>query len=107
MDDSSFENLADRTLQRLETRLADQLEDADVELRGGILTIELADGRQYVINKHVPNRQIWLSSPVSGAAHFAHDAATGAWRSTRDTSLLHERLATELSAVTGSAVTLD
>jgi len=107
MDDSSFETLADRTLQHLETRLADQLDDADVELRGGILTIELDDGRQYVVNKHVPNRQIWLSSPVSGAAHFVHDPATGAWRSTRDTAVLYERLAAELSAATGTTVTLD
>ncbi len=107
MDESSFENLADQTLGRLETQLADQLADADVELRGGILTIELEDGRQYVVNKHAPNRQIWLSSPVSGAAHFAHDPATGAWRSTRDSSLLHERLAAELSAVSGTTIKLD
>ena len=107
MGDSDFENLADQILARLELQLADQLEDADVELRGGILTIELADGRQYVINKHAPNRQIWLSSPVSGATHFAHDAGSGAWRSTRGDAILHDLLAAELSAATGKPVTLD
>ncbi|MBV8535593.1 MAG: iron donor protein CyaY, partial [Alphaproteobacteria bacterium] len=78
----------------------------DVELRGGILTLELEDGRQYVINKHTPNRQIWLSSPVSGAAHFVHDPQGGVWRSTRGDAQLHSLLAAELSALSGQAVEL-
>ena len=80
MDDSTFESLADRTLARLQTQIEDALDNVDVDLRGGILTLELEDGRQYVINKHMPNHQIWLSSPISGAAHFDHDPATGGWQ---------------------------
>lgn len=106
MDDSAFETQAEQILARLQTQIEDALDDVDVELRGGILTLELADGRQYVINKHSPNRQIWLSSPISGAAHFVHDAATGAWRSTRSDAELHRLLADELAAVTGQEVEL-
>jgi frataxin len=107
MDESAFETLADRTLADLQTRIEDAAEDADVDLRSGILTVEFDDGRQYVINKHMPNRQIWLSSPISGAMHFNHDPATGKWRSTRGSEVLHEVLAAELGTITGHTVTFD
>jgi frataxin len=94
MDDREFEILASSTLARLAERLEDALDDADVEFREGILTVELADGRQYVLNKHAPSRELWLSSPASGAHHFA--AAGGAWRSTRGAETLAGLLATEL-----------
>lgn len=107
MDDSQFETAAEQALARLQAQIEDALDDVDVELRGGILTLELADGRQYVINKHSPNRQIWLSSPISGAAHFVRDPAAGVWRSTRSDAQLHLLLADELAAVTGRKIALD
>ena len=88
--------------RRIEDSLGDEL---DVDLQGGILTIELATGGQYVINKHAPNRQIWLSSPVSGASHFGHEPGRG-WISTRGGAVLHELLAQELSAATGTRISL-
>jgi len=94
MDDREFETLASATLTRLAERLEAALDDADVEFREGILTVELADGRQYVLNKHAPNRELWLSSPVSGAHHFAPSG--GAWRSTRGPETLTGLLADEL-----------
>lgn len=106
MDERAFDTLADRTLQHLFAQIDAELEDADVDLRGGILTIALEDGRQYVINKHAPNRQIWMSSPVSGASHYEHDAATGEWRSTRGGDPLMPRLARELAELTGTAIAL-
>ncbi len=107
MDDSTFETLADQTLSGLQGRIEAELDDIDVELRGGILTLELEDGRQYVVNKHMPNRQIWVSSPVSGASHFAYDEATKRWRSTRSEALLHDLLAAELAALTGRDFSFD
>jgi frataxin len=107
MDERAFDTLADRTLQHLFAQIDAELADAaDVDLRGGILTIALEDGRQYVINKHAPNRQIWMSSPVSGASHYEHDAASGAWRSTRGGDPLMPRLARELAELTGTAIAL-
>jgi frataxin len=106
MDDSAFETLAAATLERLAEQIEEALGEVDVELRGGILTLELEDGREYVINKHTPNRQIWLSSPVSGAAHFVHDPQAGVWRSTRGEAQLHGLLASELSQLTGQPVEL-
>ena len=103
-DESAFHAAADRTLAALLERIEDALGDElDVDLQGGILTIELASGAQYVINKHAPNRQIWLSSPVSGASHFAHEPG-GGWVSTRGEARLHELLAQELGEATGEAI---
>jgi frataxin len=107
MDERAFETLADRTLQHLFAQIDAELADvADVDLRGGILTVALDDGRQYVINKHAPNRQIWMSSPVSGASHYEHDAASGEWRSTRGGAPLIPRLSAELAELTGTTVAL-
>ena len=64
-------------------------------MQGGILTLALEQGGQYVINKHGPNKEIWVSSPVSGAAHFKH--ADGRWTSTRNPDTdLHRLLEGEL-----------
>lgn len=77
-----FERQASQVLDGLFEQIEAQLGDwLEVDLESGILTLELPDGGNYVINKHAPNREIWLSSPKSGAWHFA--AADGRWRSTR------------------------
>ena len=36
----------------------------------GVLTMVLDGGNTYVLNKQRPNRQVWLSSPVSGPRRF-------------------------------------
>ncbi len=95
MDESSFERLAGRTLDALFDALDAGLDDADVEFEGGILTVELADGGKYVINRHAPNRQIWVSSPKSGAWHFERRGE--AWVSTRGSERLDTLLGGELS----------
>lgn len=96
LDESRFSALADDILNRIADAVDDALGDEiEVEIQGGILTLSLPGGGQYVINKHAPNRQIWLSSPSSGATHFDH--ADGAWVSTRDAAVrLDEVLAGEL-----------
>ncbi len=95
MSDSSFESLADSLLEALEEGLGNV---ADAELQGGVLTVE-GDGGTWVINKHAPTRQIWLSSPKSGARHYAFDQAAGLWRDTRGPGDLMTTLAGELGAV--------
>ena len=92
MSDSAFETLADSLLATLEEALGDHV---DAELQGGILTVE-GDAGTWIVNKHAPTRQIWLSSPVSGARHYAFDAATGRWQDTRGGSDLLETLRSEL-----------
>jgi len=107
MDVSQFESLADATLARLQLALEDAAGDwLAVDLAGGILTIELDSGDEYVVNKHGASRQIWLASPVSGAWHFAWSQAAQGWLATRGGEPLERLLASELSAAGGKAIDL-
>ena len=46
-----------------------------MEVASGVLTVRLGGGRgTYVLNRQTPNRQLWVSSPVSGPLRFALDA---------------------------------
>ncbi len=106
LDDAAFDTLADRALANLMGRIDAAMGDVlDVDMDGAVLTIELDSGAQYVINKHAPSRQIWLSSPVSGARHFDY-TDDGEWRDARGESGLHALLAEELRAATGRTVEL-
>ncbi len=95
MSDSAFDRLADSLLATLEEAAGDH----DAELQGSVLTIE-ADGGTWIVNKHAPTRQIWLSSPVSGARHYAFDAGSGRWQDTRGGDDLLSVLAAELGLST-------
>lgn len=108
MDASAFEKLANATLKDLLAAIEEAMPDAleDIDLQGSVLTVELNDGGTYVINKHAANQEIWLSSPKSGAAHYAYDDARGNWQPTRGGQDLHTTLSAELSAIAGEAVEL-
>ena len=107
MDDSQFEARADAALARLQEAIEAVVDDAvDAEFVGGILTVELEKGGVYLINKHLPNRQIWLSSPVSGAWHFAWDETGRAWLATKGGERLEDLLGRELTESLGEAVAL-
>ncbi len=93
MSDSAFESLADSLLVALEEGLGAH---ADAELQGGVLTVD-GEGGTWVVNKHAPTRQVWLSSPKSGARHYAFDAGPpGRWADTRGGPDLLSHLSSEL-----------
>jgi len=92
MSDSAFESLADSLLAALEEGIGSH---ADAELQGGVLTVEGNDGT-WLVNKHAPTRQIWLSSPQSGARHYAFDDGSGQWKDTRGGPELLALLSAEL-----------
>jgi len=89
MTAQAFETMADNLLESLE----EEIDDA--ELQGGVLTVEGEEGT-WVVNKHAPTRQIWLSSPKSGARHYAFDEGSGLWRDTRGNGDLLSTLSGEL-----------
>src|SRR5215471_13846430 len=92
MSEFAFETLADSLLATLEEALGDH---ADAELQGAVLNVEGDDGT-WVVNKHAPTQQIWLSSPRSGARHYAFDNASGQWKDTRGGPDLLALLSAEL-----------
>lgn len=77
MDETEFHARAESSLEALESAL--EAADIDAELQGGILTITVGGG-QFVLNRHAPTRQLWFSSPVSGAARFGYDPALDDWK---------------------------
>ncbi len=90
MSDSAFETLANSLLEALEEGVGD-----DAELQGGILTVE-GEAGTWIVNKHAPTRQVWLSSPKSGAKHYAFEAGAGLWQDTRGGADLLTTLSSEL-----------
>ena len=77
--------------------LSDERDDVEAELSSGVLTLKIAGAGTWVINKQVPNRQLWLSSPVSGPCRYEH--VDGTWTHTRDGSSLSELLERELGLI--------
>ncbi|HYM31738.1 MAG TPA: iron donor protein CyaY [Candidatus Cybelea sp.] len=107
LDERAFETLTETLLRRWAAAIEDSgADDLDVELQGGILTLEGKAGT-FVLSRHNPLRQLWLSSPLSGASHYARDDATGAWRSTRGGADLAATLGGELKRAAGADVVLD
>ena len=84
ISDSDFLTAADATLDAIGRALDDALaqSDADVDwtLNDGILTIEPEGGGRIIVNRHVPNREIWVAAK-SGGLHFRPD--DGKWRDAR------------------------
>ncbi|MFO1155686.1 MAG: iron donor protein CyaY [Rhodospirillales bacterium] len=107
LDDAAFVRLADETITRLFEQLEDAVGDvADVDLQEGILTIDFEDQGRLGLNKHQPNRQIWLASPASGAAHFAWNGSR--WVSTRGGGeALLDVLRADLAKLSGEQIALD
>lgn len=100
---SDFEKAINHTLESLagqfEERFADE---AEIDLEDGVLRAEFNDRGTYLLNRHRPLSQLWLSSPHSGAWHFTQrqfaDRAQIDWVATRgDKISLFDLLNKELS----------
>lgn len=108
ISDNEYLKLANTYLESLSDELEILAEDypqIDVELSHGVMTLTVAPGKTYVINKQPPNKQIWLSSPVSGPKRY--DLIGGKWTTLRDGSQLTPLLDKELSDELGTEVSLD
>jgi len=97
IDEQTFGRVADETLRRTAAALEDADDNLEVDLEDGVLSIETPDGATFLLNKHAPMRQLWLSSPISGATHYEYDAAGGHWVSTRRGDALHVVLSRDLA----------
>jgi len=111
--DVAFHRAADELLGNLQDHVeawgedASDLTDFDFSHESGVVTISLGDKGTYVINKQGPNRQIWMSSPVSGPLRYDYDGARKVWIYRRDGHALHERLRDELVSLGGGELNLE
>jgi len=110
MDDHTYLYLASETLESLNDRFSEIIEDheklsgADTTLSDGVLTVKLVEFGIYVVNKQTPNKQIWLSSPVSGPARFdlvGSGEDLGCWVYKHTGETLHSLLDKEISEIVG------
>ncbi|KAL2913848.1 Mitochondrial matrix iron chaperone [Polyrhizophydium stewartii] len=76
----------------------------DVVYSSGVLTLKLGEHGTYVVNKQPPNKQLWLSSPVSGPKRYDVRLSDCRWIYSRDGHSLDELLNTELSQMLGDKI---
>lgn len=74
----------------LDAALARSDADADWSLNDGILEIDCDARGKLIVNRHVPNREIWVAARAGG---FHFRALDGAWRDTRSGEALDATLA--------------
>lgn len=88
------------TLVSILEQLQEDRADVDCEYSAGVLTLYFPPHGTYVLNKQPPNKQIWLSSPVSGPKRYDYvkikGSREGDWVYGRDGSRLSELLEREL-----------
>ncbi|XVF01864.1 hypothetical protein REPUB_Repub04eG0126000 [Reevesia pubescens] len=95
LQEDEFHRLANFTIHDLQEKLENE-----------VLTLKLGALGTYVLNKQTPNRQIWLSSPVSGPSRFDWDHNAQAWVYRRTKANLLKLLESELEQLCGEPVNL-
>ncbi|KAK6360142.1 Mitochondrial chaperone Frataxin [Orbilia blumenaviensis] len=93
-----YHEIADETMDDIFTKLEERAEvekELDVEFSAGVLTLDTPNGT-YVINKQPPNKQIWLSSPISGPKRYDWIEESRQWVYSRDQSTLSGLLTEEV-----------
>tara|TARA_R110002050_G_scaffold145984_1_gene271442 strand:+ start:1363 stop:1743 length:381 start_codon:yes stop_codon:yes gene_type:complete len=90
----------------LETEFISYEQDFDVVLAEGVVTLVLGKKGTYVLNKQTPNKQIWLSSPISGPKRYNFDVNDSKWKYSRDNHSLVDLLEKEVGELTGVSLHL-
>ncbi len=108
MTESEFLDLADATLNAIETALEEACDASDLDVEcsrsGNVLEIECVDnGSKIIINSQAPMQEMWLAAR-SGGFHYKFDGSQ--WLNTRDGSELYATLSEVVSSQAGVPVTI-
>ncbi|XP_078482079.1 zinc finger protein ZF(C2H2)-124 [Ciona intestinalis] len=106
-----YEKYSDATLESL-SDFFDEISDSDFVsnefdafLESGVLTVRVSKAvGTYVINKQTPNKQIWLSSPISGPKRY--DFEDNSWKYLHNGGYLHHLIEDELKEIVSESVDL-
>lgn len=103
LPESEFERCASQYLERLFEALEEQDEAGmlEIDFEAGSLTIKLGNGKTFLVSKHGPSQQMWLSSPISGGLHFISADGGKDWK-LKDGRRLSIVLCEELRHLTGA-----
>ncbi|MDH5784060.1 MAG: iron donor protein CyaY [Chromatiales bacterium] len=78
MTESEFHQRVDAMLLAIEEAIDESGADIDYENGAGILTLELENGSQIIINRQTPVKQLWLAVR-SGGYHFDWSDDADGW----------------------------
>nr|CAX75235.1 Frataxin homolog, mitochondrial precursor [Schistosoma japonicum] len=108
---AEYERVSTRTLESLaETfeQLPEQFpltKEYDVEHAYGVLKVIFGPSiGTYIINRQAPNKQLWLSSPISGPKRYDYVPSVCLWIYKHDGKSLHSLLSEEISTIVGGRV---
>uniref|UniRef100_A0A183ANR8 ferroxidase n=1 Tax=Echinostoma caproni TaxID=27848 RepID=A0A183ANR8_9TREM len=77
----------------------------DVHHDYGVLKVEFGPAvGTYILNRQAPNKQLWLSSPLSGPKRYDFLASKGEWIYKHDGTALHNLLHQEISNIVGHPI---
>lgn len=98
VQDNQFTQIASAFLANLQQQLEESESPMfeDTAYSDGVVNIEMRGKKYYVLNKQTPNRQIWLSSPISGPSRFER-SEEGEWKQNRTNADLLELLESEFN----------
>ena len=107
MNTASFSVIAEQVLEDIAERLeeVEALEDADIDMIDGVLTVEFEDRTQMILNRQEPTKQIWLASP-EGPAHFGQSGSGDEWLNDKNGEELFLVLSRVISNKTGQTISL-
>jgi CyaY protein len=89
MTESEFIRLADEVFTRIENTLDAGEDDVEYSFNGSVLEIEFDDDSKIIVNRHTPNREIWIAARSGG---FHYGFKDGQWLSQRDGGELFGKL---------------
>jgi CyaY protein len=96
--------LLETLLERMES--VEALDDLDMDLIDGVLTVEFEDGSQIIVNRQSSAGQIWVASPL-GPAHFSFDEARNVWLDDKTAVSLIDTLEQAFASKLGQTVQLE
>ncbi len=98
---TEFNDRVDLMFDRITDTLDAADADIDIELNQGVLEVTCANDTKIIINRHEPNREIWIAAK-SGGFHFKWLNET--WLDTRSGEALDAALTRVFLDQTGEAL---
>ena len=103
MNESEFIVATDRVLNLIGEALDASDADVDWQLNDGILEIDCGAGGKIIVNRHVPNRELWLATRGGG---FHYRPSGNSWTDTRNAGDLQSALGKALHDQSGATIGL-
>jgi CyaY protein len=78
MNETEFNEIAERTIEDLQDAIEGSGADIDYEEVGGVLTLEFDNGSKIIFSKQGAMKQLWMAAK-SGGFHFNYDEDSEKW----------------------------